>query len=68
MRFITLLILLLIPSFSYGMSKDERIKALEEKVELLMPTILDKDSYDAHGVKKQGIKSPKHHKKGFHKN
>ena len=66
MRFITLLILLLIPSFSYGMSKDERIKALEEKVELLMPTILDKDSYDAHGVKKQGIKSPKHHKKGFH--
>jgi len=44
MRFITVLILLLIPSLSYGMSKDERIKALEEKVELLMPTILDKDS------------------------
>ena len=30
MRFITILILLLIPSLSYGMSKDERIKALEE--------------------------------------
>ena len=35
MRFITVLILLIIPSLSYGMSKDERIKALEEKVELL---------------------------------
>jgi phosphate-selective porin OprO and OprP len=66
MRFITVLILLLIPSLSYGLSKDERIKALEEKVELLMPAVLDKDSYDAHGVKKQGIKNPYHHKKGFH--
>jgi phosphate-selective porin OprO/OprP len=66
LRTITFLILLLIPSFSYGMSKDERIKALEEKVELLMPTVLDKDSYDARGVKKQGIKNPYHHKKGFH--
>ncbi|MFT4577701.1 MAG: phosphate-selective porin OprO/OprP [Nitrospinales bacterium] len=66
MRFITLLILLLIPSFSFGMSKDERIKALEVKVELLMPTVLAKDSYDVHGVKKQGIKNPYHHKKGFH--
>ena len=57
LRTITFLILLLSPSFSYGMSKDERIKALEEKVELLMPTVLDKDSYDARGVKKQGIKN-----------
>ena len=52
LRTITFLILLLIPSFSYGMSKDERIKALEEKVELLMPTVLDKDSYDARWSKK----------------
>lgn len=67
MRFIAALpILLLMPSFSFADSKDERIKALEEKVELLMPKVLDKESYSAHGVKKQGIKNPYHHKKGFH--
>ena len=66
MRFIILLILLLIPSFTYGMSKDKRIKALEEKVELLMPTVLDIDSYDTHGVKKQGTKKIYFGNKGFH--
>ena len=66
MRFIILLILLLIPSFTYGMSKDKRIKALEEKVELLMPILLDIDSYDTHGVKKQGTKKIYFGNKGLH--
>ncbi len=66
MRFLITFLILLIPSFSYGMSDAERIKALEEKVESLMPQVLEKDSYDAHGVKKQGVKNPYHHKKGFH--
>jgi phosphate-selective porin OprO and OprP len=66
MRFIAVLVLLFIPSLSYGLSKDERIKALEEKVKLLMPTVIDKDSYDTHGVKNQNIKNSYYHKKGFH--
>ncbi len=66
MRFIAALLILLIPSFSYGDSKDDRIRVLEEKVELLMPKVLDGKSFDAHGVKKQGVRNPYHHKKGFH--
>jgi len=66
MRLLIALLILLIPSFSFADSKDDRIKALEEKVELLMPKILDGKSFDAHGVKKQGVKNPYHHKKGFH--
>jgi phosphate-selective porin OprO and OprP len=66
MRLFIALLILLIPSLSYGDSKDDRIKALEEKVELLIPKVLDGKSYGANGVKKQGVRNPYHHKKGFH--
>ena len=50
-----------------AMSDQElRIRALEEKIELLQPKSVNGKSYDAHGVKKQGIKNPYHHKKGIH--
>ena len=66
MRLIAALLILLIPSFSFADSKDDRIRVLEEKVELLMPKTEDGKFFNAHGVKKQGIKNPYHHKKGFH--
>jgi len=72
MQIILVLILLLIPSFGYADSegvKENKFKALEEKVERLMkdmPKLKGDKSFDAHGVKKQGLKNPYHHKKGFH--
>ncbi|MBC8284286.1 MAG: porin [Nitrospinae bacterium] len=66
MRLIAALLILLIPSLSYGDSKDDRIRVLEEKVELLMPKTKDGKFFDAHGVKEQGTRNPYHHKKGFH--
>ena len=50
-----------------AMSDQElRIRALEEKIDFLQPKSVNGKSYDAHGVKKQGIKNPYHHKKGIH--
>ena len=72
MQIILVLILLLIPSFGYADSEtitEKEFKALEEKVERLrkdMPKLKGDKSFDAHGVKKQGLKNPYHHKKGFH--
>ena len=72
MRLVIGLIFLLIPSFGFAHSEGvtgNKFKTLEEKVEKLMkdmPKLKDGKSFDAHGVKKQGIKNPYHHKKGFH--
>ena len=50
-----------------AMSDQElRIRALEEKIEALTPELLNGKSFNANGVKKQGIKNPYYHKKGFH--
>ena len=51
-----------------AMSEQElRIRALEEKIEALQPPKSAGGKYfNAHGVKEQGLKKPKHHKKGFH--
>ena len=71
MRLVIGLIFLLIPSLALAHSEEvtaDKVKALEEKVEKLMkgmPKLKDK-SFDAHGVKKQGLRNPYHHKKGFH--
>ena len=72
MKTFLVLIFLLIPSFSYAHSEGvtgNKFKALEEKVEKLMkdmPKLKGDKSFDAHGVKKQGLRNPYHHKKGFH--
>ena len=72
MRLIIGLIFLLIPSFGFAHSEGvtgNKFKTLEEKVEKLMkdmPKLNDGKSFDAHGVKKQGIKNPYYHKKGTH--
>ena len=72
MRLAIGLIFLLIPSLALAHSEEatvDKVKALEEKVEKLMkdmPKLNDGKSFDAHGVKKQGIKNPYYHKKGTH--
>ena len=72
MQIILVLTLLLIPSFGYADSEtvtEKKFKALEEKVERLtkgIPKLKGDKSFDAHGVKKQGLKNPYHHKKGLH--
>jgi len=51
----------------FAMSAQElRFRALEEKIEALQPGVSKGIPYDAHGVKKQGIKKPYFGKKGFH--
>ena len=72
MQIILVLILLLTPSFGYTDTEavtEKEFKALEEKVERLrkdIPKLKGDKSFDAHGVKKQGLRNPYHHKKGFH--
>ncbi len=52
---------------AFAMSEQElRIRALEEKIEALLPKTSTGKTFDAHGVKKQGIKKPYFGKKGFH--
>ncbi len=52
---------------AFAMSEQElRIRALEEKIEALQPSVSKGLSFDAHGVKEQGIKKPFYYKRGFH--
>jgi phosphate-selective porin OprO and OprP len=64
-----LLIFIILLSFvdvSAMSDQESRIRALEDKIEALEPKSASGRHFNAHGVKKQGVKKPYHYKKGFH--